>query len=236
MSREFEIRKEVVLEATPEQVWQAIATPEGQAAWLFPPEIDPDASGANSDADPPNRLSVTTPAAPDGSFHAFEYVIEGRDGGTTVLRFVHSGMISDDWGDDFAVMTGHGWDMYLHTLGEYLRHFAGRRATYVAADGPPASMAAESWPRLLNALGLNEDVAPGDKVSTRVEGVGPVEGVVDYVQPTFVGVRGAEALYRFHGRSLMGMPTAVGHHLYAAGVDHDEQVKSWESWLAQVFA
>jgi uncharacterized protein YndB with AHSA1/START domain len=27
----FEIRKEVVLEATPEQVWQAITTPEGLA-------------------------------------------------------------------------------------------------------------------------------------------------------------------------------------------------------------
>jgi uncharacterized protein YndB with AHSA1/START domain len=32
MSRDFEIRQEVVLGATPEQVWQAIATPEGQAA------------------------------------------------------------------------------------------------------------------------------------------------------------------------------------------------------------
>lgn len=236
MSREFEIRKEVVLEATPEQVWQAIATPEGQAAWLFPPELDPDASGANAGADPPNRLAVTTPTAPDGSFHAFEYVIEGRDGGTTVLRFVHSGMLSDDWGDDFAVMTGHGWDMYLHTLGEYLRHFAGRRATYVSADAPASSTDAETWPRLLRALGLGEDVATGETVSVRVDGIGTVEGVVDYVQPTFVGVRSADALYRFHGRALMGMPTAVGHHLYADDVDHDEQAKAWEAWLAQVFA
>lgn len=236
MSREFEIRKEVVLEATPEQVWQAIATPEGQAAWLFPPDLDPAASGVDSDAEPPHRLSVTTPTAPDGSFHAFEYVVEGRDGGTTVLRFVHSGMLSDDWGDDFAVMTGHGWDMYLHTLGEYLRHFAGRRATYVAADAPPSSVAVESWPRLLNALGLHEGVAPGDEVSTRIEGVGTVEGVVDYVQPTFVGIRTADALYRFHGRALMGMPAAVGHHLYGDDVDADEQVKAWESWLARVFA
>ncbi|MBO0827158.1 MAG: SRPBCC domain-containing protein [Streptosporangiales bacterium] len=234
MSREFEIRKEVVLEATPEQVWQAIATPEGQAAWLFPPEIDKDAAGA--DADPPNRLAITTPTAPDGSFHAFEYVIEGRDGGTTVLRFVHSGMASDDWGDDLAVMTGYGWDMYLHTLAEYLRHFAGRRATYVSAEAPPSSSAVETWPRLLRALGLGEDVAPGDAVSVRVEGAGPVEGVVDYVQPTFVGVRAADALYRFHGLASMGTPTAVGHHLYADGVDHDAQVKAWEAWLAQVYA
>lgn len=236
MSREFEIRKEVVLEATPEQVWQAIATPEGQAAWLFPPEGDPDASGAGADADPPNRLAVTTPTAPDGSFQAFEYIVEGRDGGTTVLRFVHSGMLADDWGDDFAVMTGHGWDMYLHTLAEYLRHFAGRRATYVTADAPPSSAGPETWPRLLQALGLGEDVAVGDTVSAQVDGVGLVEGVVDYVQPTFVGFRSADALYRFHGRWFMGMPTAAGHHLYADDVDHDAQVKAWEAWLAQVYA
>lgn len=33
MSKNFEICKTVVLEATPEQVWRVIATPEGQAAW-----------------------------------------------------------------------------------------------------------------------------------------------------------------------------------------------------------
>ena len=30
---------------------------------------------------------------------AFEYLIEGRDGGSTVLRLVHSGMLGDDWED-----------------------------------------------------------------------------------------------------------------------------------------
>ena len=36
MAREFEIRREVELPATPEQVWQAVATGEGTAAWMFP--------------------------------------------------------------------------------------------------------------------------------------------------------------------------------------------------------
>src|SRR5690606_40761530 len=97
--KKFEIRKEVVLEATPEQVWRAIATPEGQAAW----SPDPYASheGLTVEQDPPSRLTVRTPEAPNGAFHAFEYLIEARDGSTTVLRFVHSGFLGDDWDAEF---------------------------------------------------------------------------------------------------------------------------------------
>jgi hypothetical protein len=154
-----------------------------------------------------------------------------------VLRFVHSGMLGDDWGDDFAVMSGHGWDMYLRTLGEYMKHFASRPATYVAADAPPSSVPAERWPTLLRALGIADDVAVGDQVRLTPGGIAPIDGVVGYHQPTFFfGVRSADALYRFHGRWPLGMPVAVGHHLYADGVDQQEQAKAWEAWLAKAFA
>ena len=36
MAREFEIRREVELPATPEQVWAAVATAAGTTSWLFP--------------------------------------------------------------------------------------------------------------------------------------------------------------------------------------------------------
>lgn len=233
MPREFEIRREVVLEATPEQVWRAVATPEGQAAWLFPPPED--TGGMAAEADEPHRLFVRTPAMPDGSFQAFEYVIEGRGGGTTVLRFVHSGMLGDDWGKEFTETTGHGWDMYLHTLAEYLRHFAGRRAVYVTADGPAASAPESAWPVLLGALGLGMAPVQGEGVRLVPDGLEPIDGVADWVGPAFLGVRAEEALYRFHGRAMIGMPIAVGHHLYT-DADAARESEAWATWLAKVFA
>lgn len=99
MSKNFEIRKEVVHDATPEQVWQAIATPEGQAGWSPDPYLPQD--DIHVDLEPPTRLAVRTPEARNGAFHAFEYVIEARAGGTTVLRFVHSGFLGDDWDAEY---------------------------------------------------------------------------------------------------------------------------------------
>jgi len=41
MPREFKITKEVLLEATPEQVWESIATEAGLAAWFQPAPVSP---------------------------------------------------------------------------------------------------------------------------------------------------------------------------------------------------
>ncbi len=41
---EFDCSREIVLPATPERVWEAVATNEGNAAWLFPNDPDPDAA------------------------------------------------------------------------------------------------------------------------------------------------------------------------------------------------
>ena len=41
MCKEFEISREVELPAPPDDVFQAVATGEGTASWLFPAEIAP---------------------------------------------------------------------------------------------------------------------------------------------------------------------------------------------------
>lgn len=237
MSNHFEIRKEVVLEATPEQVWQAIATPEGQAAW----SPDPYASteGMSVDADPPTRFAVRTPEEENGAFHAFEYLIEGRDGGTTVLRFVHSGFLGQDWDAEFNYeeLTSYGWDMYLHTLAVYLKHFAGRPSVYVVAQAPEHAATDEAWQELEAALGLTGPVGVGDQVRLTPDGLDPIEGVVDYVVPDedFLAVRGGDGLYRFHSMARMGMPIVIGHYLYAE-VDREQVEGTWSDWLGRVFA
>lgn len=233
MGKPYEIRKEVPLGATPEAVWEAIATAQGLAGWFMPMEIDPNSPTVKA-YEPGRRLSVRLPEGPDGSFHAFEYLIEATGPGRAVLRFVHSGFTSDDWGDDYETVTGFGWDMYLHTLGQYLTHFAGRPAQYLEAEAPPASADEAAWPRLIAALGLTE-LKEGAGVRFELPGFGAVEGTVDYVAPTFVGLRAAHALIRFHGRFKMGMPVAVSQHTYLETFDGDLAQRAWESWLASTF-
>lgn len=235
MAGTFEIRKEVVLDATPYQVWDAIATGPGLAAWFMPMELDPD-SGTVLAWRPGQRLLVQTPTADDGSTQAFEYVLEPRAEGSTVLRFVHSGVLGYDWGGEFEPMTAKGWDMYLHTLAQYLRHFPGRRATYVEAEAPPASAAADAWPRLVDRLGGGAPLEVGTPVHIELAGVGSVDGEVDYVTPNFVGLRMPGALIRFHGRAPIGMPVAVSHHAYGDAVDADVTAGAWASWLGDLFA
>jgi uncharacterized protein YndB with AHSA1/START domain len=234
MSREFEIRKEIALDATPEQVWEAITTGPGLEAWFMTMEVPPDGAGATT-WDPPKHFATRTPVVEDGSTHAFEYLIEARDGGSTVLRFVHSGFLGDDWNAEYEGMTSHGWDMYLHTLAQYLRYFPGRPATYVEAEGPQDSADAAAWPVLLRALGVSNRPEAGEQVRLTPEGLAPIEGVVDYIESQFLGVRTGDALIRFHGRAALGMTVAVAQHLYRADVDRGEIQRTWQSWLYRTF-
>ena len=236
MPREFELRKEVELSATPEQVWAAITTEAGMSAWFMPmADVTRDGPGVTA-WDPGHHLTVTTPTGEDGSTHAFEYLIEARDGGSTVLRFVHSGILGEDWNTEYEGMTNLGWDMYLHTLAEYFTHFAGRTATYVHADGPAASAAGDAWPVLLDRLGITSAPARGERVRLTPDGLAAIDGVADWASPAFVGVRTDDALYRFHDRAALGMPIAVGHHVYDTTVDGRVAAKLWHTWLHRTFA
>ncbi|HEV7685230.1 MAG TPA: SRPBCC domain-containing protein [Acidimicrobiia bacterium] len=235
MGRPFEIRRQIVLDAQPEVVWEAVATGPGLAAWFMPMELDPDSPMVTS-WEPGRRLGVRIPAAEDGSFQVFDYRLESDGPGRTGLRFAHSGFTGDGWGDDFEAQTGAGWDMYLHTLSQYLAHFAGRPALYLEAEAPAASAEPGAWPRLVAALGLTEPVELGAAVRFDLPGVGAVEGAVDYATPTFIGLRAPLALIRFHGRAAMKMPVAVSQHTYIATFDTASAQRGWETWLAGVFS
>jgi len=234
MGREFEIRREVELPGTPEDVWQAVATGEGNAAWLFPNLVEPEQATV---WEPPRRLVVRVEGE-DGWFNQIEDVIEARDGSTTVLRYVHSGIFTEDWDDQYDA-AGQHTDFYLHTLGQYLEHFKGRPVTYVGGEGssglegPSASTAPGSFGVLRRALGVGDDASVGDRLRF---GPDALEGVVDYVHPHFVGIRTADGLFRFFGRDAWGLPTAMSAHLFAAGVDTAETERAWSEWLTALYA
>jgi uncharacterized protein YndB with AHSA1/START domain len=248
MPREFEIRKEIEIDASPEKVWQAISTGPGITAWFMPHEVEPGEGGTvrltivGSEEEstitvwePAKRLAYRGSVAEDGTVHAMEYLIEARDGGSTVLRFVHSGVLGDNWDDDYLGSLTFGWDMYLHTLAQYVTYFPGRNVTFVYATGPEASAAKDGWQVLWAGLGLDSSVQQGDAVRLTPDGLAPLDGVVDYVQSEFLGVRTAEGLYRFHGLGRLGMPIAVGHHLYIDQVDRARLEHDWTAWLHRLY-
>jgi uncharacterized protein YndB with AHSA1/START domain len=246
MARPFEVRKEIELDATPEEVWEAIATGPGIDAWFMGTnEVEPREGGAVrmtlpgwtlestvSVWDPPRRLLTETDKGEDGRFMAFEYIIEGREGASTVLRFVHSGFLpDDDWETEYeALKTGD--PAYLQKLAEYLKYFRGRTAVPVSAFGPQVDRE-RAWAVFKDALGLTGEIAEGDQVRFTTGGLPPLEGVVDYVSPDFLGVRTSDGLYRFiHG---LGGTIVLGHHIFS-GVDQQATERAWQSWVERAFA
>ena len=247
MPHEFEIRDEVTVDATPEQVWEAIATGPGIDAWFMGRnEVEPREGGtvrmtlggyaeeATVTAwEPPRRFAYRGGEGEDGSFMAFEYLVEGREGGGTVVRLVQSGVLGgDDWEAEYDALR-KGWPMYLRTLAQYLAHFPGRTATPVSAQGPQQADQDQVWEALKRGLGLTGTVSEGDTVRFTLDDSTPVQGVVDSVlDPSFLGVRTSDGLYRFVGR---GGAVGVGHHVFA-DVDGQQAERAWQDWLARLFA
>jgi uncharacterized protein YndB with AHSA1/START domain len=248
LGREFEQRREVEVDATPQQVWDAVATGPGLDSWLMGrSEVEPGEGGTvRTDLggfvmeskvtawEPSKRFAYRGIEAENGRFIAYEFLIEGRDGGSTALRVVASGFLpGDDWEAEYEAMS-RGGDMYFHTLAQYLTYFRGRAATPISASGPPVADWARAWGLLHGAFGLTGAVAPGDQVRFTPDGLAPIEGAVDFVNPDAVGVRTTDALYRFI-RGLHGA-MVVGHHVFAEDVDRMQAEGAWRAWLNRLFA
>ncbi len=249
MPREFEITNEITVAATPEEVWDAIATGPGIDSWFMGRnEVEPREGGtarmtmagetAESTVtrwDPPRRFTTRSPEAPDGQFMAFDYLVEGRDGGSTVVRLVHSGYLGEDWEAEYDALT-KGDRMYLNKLGTYLAHFRGRTATFSSLQiGPQVSDADRVWKTFTSTLGVSGEVEVGDRARIAIDGLTPVDGIVDYVdRRLFLGVRTDDALYRFG--HAMGTVVLVEYHVFSADDDQHDVDGAWQAWLAATFA
>lgn len=91
MSREFEIRREIELPGTPEQVFDAVATGNGTAGWMFPTgegaptHVGEEFAGHTVTAlDRPSHFAVRVEGE-DGWFNSLDYRIE-RHGDGAILR------------------------------------------------------------------------------------------------------------------------------------------------------
>jgi uncharacterized protein YndB with AHSA1/START domain len=248
MGHPFENRQEAEVPATPDEVWAAIATGPGIDSWFMGhSDVRPGADGAVRTVfgeyapeldvtawDPARRFAYRSGEAPDGRFIAYEFLIEGRAGGSTVLRTVTSGFLpGDDWADEFEAMT-LGGEMYFRTLIEYLTWFAGRFAAPVTAFGPPGTTWTRDRALLCRALGLPEAARPGDRARLATDEIGLLDGVIYCANAHAIGVRTSDALYRF--LRGFGKPVMAAHELFVPDADPVRARRAWEAWLSQTLA
>ena len=244
MTHPFEVRNEFTVDATPDEVWAAITSGPGVDSWLMGrTEIDSasktttfsmfgDVSTASITAwEPGHRYATQEDANPDGTFTAFEWLIEARDGGGAVVRVVHSGLLGDDWEAEYnGLSVGDG--AYMKKLVVYLKHFAPRTAK--ASLFLPGPITNGSWAAMTAAVGVGADAADGQPARLSVPGIEPVGGTVEFVVPqSFVGMRTDEAMYMLiHGYNDMAFATA--HFFDDRGPS--AETEAWQNWLGGLAA
>jgi uncharacterized protein YndB with AHSA1/START domain len=247
MTHPFELHEEIDLDATPEQVWAAIATGPGIDSWFMGRnEIEGRVGGRTSMTlagfeqsatvtawEEGKRFAFRSDTNPDGTFMAFEYLIEGRVGGSTVLRFVHSGLLGDDWEAEYdGLSTGNL--MYLRKLAVYLAHFGNRTSTYTMfLIGPLVADKAAAFRGFASAFGIDE-VTEGAATRLAVDGLPHAGGVVAFVNdPVYLGVRTDDGLYSLiHGYQDA---VVVEYHAFNDDVDGAALESSWQPWLSTAF-
>lgn len=245
-----EIRLEIEVPGTVEEVWEAIATGPGISSWYVPHSVEERTGGAATASfgpgpemqvaglvaawEPPHRIVFT--GAEPGPGLAFEWLVEARGEGSCVVRLVNSGFGDGlPWDDQYDDMV-NGWRLFLRNLWLHRTHFAGQHATAALPMGMWSGADADAWPRLLAALGLPAEPRVGERVATTAPGAPRLAGTVADTGP------GRLALVLDTPAPGTGLLAAEGHggmvavsiwaYLYGPAAaeiaaEHQTQVQEW---------
>lgn len=250
------VRVEVEVPAAPEQVWEAIATGPGIAAWFVPAEVEEReggeivthhgpfgaSRGVVTRWDPPHRFAYEERdwSDRDGAPPwATEILVEARAGGTCVVRLASGFEAGGEGWEAELVGTDEGWRDGMQHLRIYLTHFAGQPTTALLLHRESDAPADELWRELIAALAL-DDLAAGQR-RTAGGGAPPLAGIVEEVEPLKAMIRTDApgpgvvdlGVHQWGGRT----------HLFVRGYlygDGGEAVlaaaePAWEAWLDERF-
>jgi len=237
------------VDASPEQVWHALASEHGLNAWFSGAiELQPGPGGTLRSSlgeytdelsvtawEPGRRVTYRSSQGADNRFYALEWLIEGRTGGT-LLRCVASGFIpGDDWEAEFDSLRDGG-TMYFQSLVQYVTFFSGQTALVIDAFSPPQGDWTHAWRVLTEALGLSGPVNVGDRVRLAPAELPPIDGFVFAAAPHLLAVRTEDGLYRFVKAGPVGL---ASHRLFfadvSADIDRQQTEQAWQAWLNQLF-
>jgi uncharacterized protein YndB with AHSA1/START domain len=254
MSDERRRHVEITVPGSPDEVWDAIATGEGTAAWAFAADIDesavtihrepfgPDASANVTAWEPPHRFAYEEPISPGLPPLATEFLLEARDHGTCVVRVVTGfAQVGEEW-EEMLDGAAEGWRMSLLVLRAYLTHFKGRPVANASATfntGRPVADRDAVAQRLLGGLGV-AGLAAGDAFRTP-DDAPPLAGTVEYASTGYMLLRADEpapALFAISAFPMADPAVSVNvvGHLFgpaAAGTARREE-KRWQDWLASI--
>lgn len=172
------IELERTLDASPEEVWDALTTPDGLERW-FPLEarVDPGVGGsiwlswgpgADGEApiriwEPGRRFGWTESHGTDADGRPIQvtvdFHIEGREG-STVVRLVQSGFSASSDRDEMYDALTDGWTHFLFNLAFYFLRHRGRKRTMVWKRQKTTLARSAVWKRLRES-GL-VGVVPGE--------------------------------------------------------------------------
>jgi uncharacterized protein YndB with AHSA1/START domain len=252
------VEMELLVPGTPEQVWQAMATGPGNAAWFIKGEIEPrigghlrfdfgggvSSSGEVTMWEPPHQFSYVERGWAEGAPPvATEITITSRSGDRCLLRMVHSLFTSsDDWDDQMEGFES-GWPGFFAVLRVYLAHFAGANAASFITSAPASTEALASWVRLCELLGVTG--ANVGEHRTAAPGPEPWSGVVEHIhqdiQQRYVLLRldapsPGVVLAGLH-RKESGISVSLCHYFYgenAAALAAESEPRT-RDWLSRAF-
>jgi uncharacterized protein YndB with AHSA1/START domain len=250
------VEMETIVPGTPEQVWQALATGNGNAAWFTRATVDErlggeirfDFGAAGSSVgevttwEPPHRFGYIERNWSEGAPPvATEITITGRAGGQCVMRMVHSLFSStDDW-DDQLESFERGWPAFFNVLRVYLASFAGRPAASLMATANIEGDHLDVWKRLMNDLAL-AGVDAGERRTTPPLPE-TLSGVVERVQLSeqerllVMRLEAPAPGVALISSCLAGPAVTVGVNLYYYGEDAPARAAAsapkWQSWVRE---
>jgi hypothetical protein len=64
----------------------------------------------------------------------------------------------------------------------------------------------------------------------------PLDAVIDYRQPNFLGARTSDGLYCFFGRNAFGAPVGMSIHHFGENLDAYAITERWQNWLNAALA
>ena len=244
MNDRREIRLEVEVPGTPEQVWDAVATGPGITSWFVPAQIDGERLSLEFGPGAVVENRVTASERPHrfvyegeskGDVSACEWLVEARSGGTCVVRFIQDGFEpGSSWEEDFDGLSS-GWPLFLFNLRLYLTHFPGVPAATALASALHPQRRDPAWEEYTAALGLG-DAAEGDRATT----TGPVvSGTVERRSATTVTLLldAPHPGIGFFASEGSGEQAYLSAWMYLFGDGAAQaaaaQQTAWQSWLEE---
>jgi uncharacterized protein YndB with AHSA1/START domain len=252
------VEMEFIAPGTPEQVWQAMATGAGNAAWFTKAEIEErvggvlkfdfgamgDTTGEVTVWEPPYRFGYVEREWSEGAPPvATEITITSRSGGKCVVRMVHSLFSSsDDWDDQMEGFEG-GWPGFFEVLRIYLAHFAGMKAVSFQAMVSIEADQLVGWQSLMKRLDLvGANFGERRTTPSQPERLsGTIEHVLQSSKSRVVTMRLDEpgpgvamiGAYDAGGRTNLSMCIfSYGDDAAARAAASESK---WRAWLAQTF-